>query len=273
MPPPRILTIGGSDSGGGAGIEADIKTITMLGGYALTAITAVTAQDTVSIQAIAPIPEALVERAIRMAFADIGVDAVKIGMLGSAAMVATVAATLAAMPRVPIVLDPVLASTSGTTLLDDDARTVLLRHLMPLSSLITPNRPEAALLSAQPVDTPDQAIEAGRILCTSGAQAVLIKGGHFDGPILIDRLITPDRVVPLPHQRISTRHTHGTGCTLASAIATMLGCGQEMAEAIISAQNILQKALLAAPGFGAGSGPMGHAQAHRPLHPPPIRMI
>ncbi|HQT84016.1 MAG: bifunctional hydroxymethylpyrimidine kinase/phosphomethylpyrimidine kinase [Acidiphilium sp. 37-64-53] len=268
MNPPRILAIGGSDSGGGAGIEADIKTITALGGYAMTAITAVTAQDTVAIQAITPIPPAMVGRAIAMVLADIGVDAIKIGMLGSAAMVETIAAALAPLPRsLPIVLDTILAATSGTDLLDPDAAEILLRDLMPLATLITPNRHEAAKLSGHPIDTPADAIAAARLLCDRGARAVLLKGGHFDASVLIDRLITPDDVQSFPQPRIDTSHTHGTGCTLASAIALGLAEGLDLPAAIIRAQAFLQAALRAAPGFGAGHGPMGHAAAApgRPL--------
>ncbi len=263
MHPPRILAIGGSDSGGGAGIEADIKTITALGGYAMTAITAVTAQDTCSIQAISPIPPALVGRAIAMVTSDLGVDAVKIGMLGSEAMVTAVARALSTLdPQPPIVLDTVLAATNGTSLLDPDAVALVLSDLMPLATLITPNRHEAARLAGCSIDTAEDAIAAARILCRRGARAVLLKGGHFEGDMLIDRLITPDRMVTFEHPRIVSRHTHGTGCTLASAIALGLGRGLDLRQAIRLAQDFLAQALRAAPGYGAGNGPMGHATAH-----------
>ncbi|MGC9270076.1 bifunctional hydroxymethylpyrimidine kinase/phosphomethylpyrimidine kinase [Acidiphilium sp.] len=266
MKPPRILAIGGSDSSGGAGIEADIKTITALGGYAMTAITAVTAQDTVAIRAIAPVPPALTETAIGMVIADIGVDAVKLGMLGSAAMAAAVARALAqAASGVPIVLDPVLASTSGTPLLDDDAIAILLHDLMPMVALITPNRHEAAILSGVTVTTPADAIAAGRLLCERGARAVLIKGGHFEGDDLIDHLVSRDHDIAFHQRRIATRHTHGTGCTLASAIALGLGRGLAVPDAIGLAQRFLQQSLRAAPDFGSGHGPMGHAMARGDL--------
>jgi hydroxymethylpyrimidine/phosphomethylpyrimidine kinase len=257
---PRILAIGGSDSSGGAGIEADIKSITALGGYAMTAITAVTAQDTRSIQAITPIPPAFVSRTIGMVIDDIGVDAIKIGMLGSSAMVEAVAQALSRLtPKQPIVLDTVLAATSGVSLLDPDAEAVLLRALVPLATLITPNRFEAARLSGRSIDSADDAIDAARSLCLRGARAVLLKGGHFDGDMLIDRLVTSDFVTTFGHPRIATRHTHGTGCTLASAIAVGLANGLHLADAVVLAQDFLQKALRAAPGYGAGHGPMGHA--------------
>ncbi|MDD2876231.1 MAG: bifunctional hydroxymethylpyrimidine kinase/phosphomethylpyrimidine kinase [Acidiphilium sp.] len=266
---PRILAIGGSDSGGGAGIEADIKTITVLGGYAMTAITAVTAQDTMSIQALAPVPPHVVNLAIRMVIADLGVDAVKIGMLGSTSMVDAVVGALARGPDVlPIVLDPVLASTSGTALLDETATTAMLRDLMPIVALITPNRHEAATLAGVPVATHAEAIVAARILCERGARAVLVKGGHFEGNDVVDHLVTRDLVTSFRKSRIETRHTHGTGCTLASAVAVGLGCGLSLSDAIGCAQDFLQKALRAAPGFGAGHGPMGHAAAMKLSIPP-----
>ena len=262
MTQPRILAIGGSDSGGGAGIEADIKTITALGGYGMTAITAVTAQDTHGVHDIVPVSPEFVARAISLVIADLGVDAIKTGMLGTADMAAAVAQALAeAAQGKPIVVDPVIATTSGTTLLAEDARAVLLDRLMPMAALITPNRDEAAILSGHAVETPEDAIAAGRVLCERGARAVLVKGGHFAGDAAIDLLVTGDGVMSFRKPRIATRHTHGTGCTLASAIALGLGAGLALRDAIGQAQNFLQKALLAAPGFGAGQGPLGHAAA------------
>ncbi|MCF3945647.1 bifunctional hydroxymethylpyrimidine kinase/phosphomethylpyrimidine kinase [Acidiphilium iwatense] len=257
---PRILAIGGSDSGGGAGIEADIKTITALGGYAMTAITAVTAQDTLGVHDVVPIAPEFVARSIRLVAADLGIDAVKTGMLGSAAMVAAVAGILAEIaPDTPIVIDPVIAATSGAALLAADARAVLLDRLMPMAALITPNRDEAAILSGHAVETPDDAVAAGRILCGRGARAVLVKGGHFAGDEAVDFLVSGDEVTEFRQPRIVSRHTHGTGCTLASAIALGLGAGLGLREATGQARDFLQKVLLAAPGFGAGQGPLGHA--------------
>lgn len=259
---PRILAIGGSDSSGGAGIEADIKTITMLGGHAMTAITAITAQDSQGIKAIAPTAPDLVARAIRLVAADIGLDAVKIGMIGTPDMLAAIVDALRAVAgSVPIVLDPVLASTSGTTLLDPAALGRLRDTLMPLVALVTPNRPEAAILTGLNVDTVPDIRAAGEALCRMGAGAALIKGGHFEGTHSIDYLVTPDRMTEFRMPRLATRHTHGTGCTLASAIAIGLARGLSPDDAIGQARTFLHVALLAAPGFGQGRGPLGHAAA------------
>lgn len=260
----RVLAIGGSDSSGGAGIEADIKTITALGGYAMTAITAVTAQDSNGIAAIAPVPEAVVARAIRMVADDLGVDAIKLGMLGGPSMVETVADAIAGMASgVKLVIDPVLESTSGTTLTAAAALELMRTRLLPMATLLTPNRDEAAALSGIAIGSAADAIRAGRALCALGARAVLVKGGHFDGDPLIDRLVTGDDVVEFRNRRVTTRHTHGTGCTLATAIAFGLGHGLDLAEAIGRAEAFLHAALLAAPGFGRGHGPLGHARANR----------
>jgi hydroxymethylpyrimidine/phosphomethylpyrimidine kinase len=243
--PPRILTIAGSDSSGGAGIQADIKTITMLGGYAMSAITAVTAQNTLGVSAIEVLAPELVIAQIDACVSDISVDAIKIGMLGSAAIAAVVAERLECL-SVPIVFDPVMIATSGVALAD--AGTVAaFERLMDLATLTTPNLPELAALGG---------VEA----ILAEAPAVLVKGGHGTGPTVIDRLFTRDgEIARWEDSRIDTRHTHGTGCTLASAIATGLGAGQGLEEAIDHARRFVRAALLAAPGFGAGHGPLGHA--------------
>ncbi|HEX7388692.1 MAG TPA: bifunctional hydroxymethylpyrimidine kinase/phosphomethylpyrimidine kinase [Acidiphilium sp.] len=265
MTPTRVLAIGGSDSGGGAGIEADIKTVTALGGYAMTAITALTAQDTKGVHGVFPVAPDFVARAIRLVSADLGVDAIKTGMLGSAETVAAVAEALAEVaPEVPLVVDPVIASTSGTTLLADAARAVLLGRLMPMAALITPNRAEAALLSGLAIETQADAVAAGQALCARGARAVLVKGGHFDGDMAVDFLVAGGEVAEFGRPRVVSRHTHGTGCTLASAIASGLGAGLSLREAVGQARDFLHAALLAAPGFGAGHGPLGHAAAAAP---------
>lgn len=270
----RVLAVGGSDSGGGAGIEADIKTITALGGYAATAITAVTAQDTTGIAAMAPVPAVLVGRAIRMVARDLGVDAIKLGMLGSAEMAAAVAdAIAAAAPDVPLVIDPVLASTSGTILTADDAIDIMRDRLLPMATLLTPNRAEAAMLSGLPVETAADAIGAARGLCDLGVRAVLVKGGHFEGDPVIDRLVTADKIQTFSNPRLATRHTHGTGCTLAAAIAFGLGGGLELAPAVEAAEAFLRAAMLAAPGLGRGHGPLGHARAPQPLQDRQTGMI
>ena len=244
-PPPRILIIAGSDSSGGAGIQADIKTVTMLGGYAMTAITAITAQDTTDVHAAEVLPARLVAAQIDACIGDIGVDAIKIGMLGSAEIAQTVADRLQGL-AVPIVFDPVMVATSGAVLADA-ATTAGFERLMQLATLTTPNLAELAALGGT------QAMARRGI-------AYLAKGGDGEGDMLEDRLVRPaqgDRV--WRDARIVTRHSHGTGCTLASAIATGLGWGLDPGEAIEQARRFVRAALLAAPGFGQGHGPLGHA--------------
>jgi hydroxymethylpyrimidine/phosphomethylpyrimidine kinase len=244
MTPPRILAIAGSDSSGGAGIQADIKTITMLGGYAMTAITAVTAQNTLGVQAVEVLSPDLVAAQIDACFNDIGVDALKIGMLGSPAIADMVADRLEGLD-VPVVFDPVMVATSGSVLADGGTIAAFER-LMALATLTTPNVHELAALGGQ-------AAMAARNV------AYLAKGGDAEGDLLEDRLSVPGQE-PLVWQdrRIATRHTHGTGCTLSSAIATYFGAGLELTEAITKARLFVRAALENAPGFGSGHGPMGH---------------
>ena len=241
---PRILSIAGSDSSGGAGIQADIKTITMLGGYAMTAITALTAQNTLGVHRVLAVDPAMVAAQIDACIGDIGVDAIKIGMLGSPEIAAVVADRLAGL-RVPIVFDPVMIASSGAALAD--AATIAgFERLMQLATLTTPNVPELAALGG------DAAMRARGV-------AYLAKGGDAEGLEIADRLAmpsAPDQEWRAP--RIATRHTHGTGCTLSSAIATYLGMGIALPEAIEGARQFVRAALLAAPGYGAGHGPLGH---------------
>ena len=241
--PPRILAIAGSDPSGGAGIQADIKTITMLGGYAMTAITAVTAQNTLGVTAVETLSPELVGAQIDACLADIGADAVKIGMVGSPEIAHAVAERLEGLAA-PVVFDPVMVATSGA-LLADEATIAAFDRLMRLAALTTPNVPELEALGGP-------AAMAGRGI------AYLAKGGDAEGPDVEDLLVRPgaeDRIWRSP--RIDTLHTHGTGCTLASAIATLLGKGLPLEEAIGEARAFVRDALLAAPGFGAGHGPMG----------------
>ena len=243
-PPPRILVIAGSDSSGGAGIQADIKTITMLGGYAMTAITAVTAQNTLGVTAVEALSPAMVGAQIDACLSDIGADAVKIGMLGSPEIARIVAGRLEGL-AVPIVFDPVMVATSGSVLANR-ATIQAFDRLMGLATLTTPNVPELAALG-------------GRDGMLARHVAYLAKGGDAEGPEVEDMLVRPgeeDRLWRSP--RIATRHTHGTGCTLSSAIATLLGGGLPLEQAIVEAREFVRQALLAAPGFGAGHGPMGH---------------
>ncbi len=256
--PPRILSIAGSDSSGGAGIQADIKTITMLGGYAMTAITAITAQNTLGVQGVTGIAPDMVLAQIASCVEDIGVDTVKIGMLADEDVIRHVAAAMVLL-RPPIVLDPVMIATSGAVLVGPDALAALRARLFPLATLITPNLPELEHLAGRPLDTVEAMIVAAQELAAASGAAVLAKGGHAEGETITDVLIVPGEA-PLfyEHARIITRHTHGTGCTLSSAIATLLGRGESLPEAVRLAREFVLSAIEVAPGYGAGSGPLGH---------------
>ncbi len=256
--PPRILAIAGSDSSGGAGIQADIKTIAMLGGYAMTAVTAITAQNTTGVQGIAPIAPEMVARQIASCLEDIGVDAIKIGMLHDAAVIAAVAGALEGV-EVPVVLDPVMIATSGATLIAPDAVEAMRAALFPKAALLTPNLPELAALAGRAVAGREDMIAAAEALAATSGAAVLAKGGHADEATITDVLIVPGEApVPYEHARIDTVHTHGTGCTLSSAIATLLGRGESLPEAVRLARQFVHAAIAAAPGYGAGHGPLGH---------------
>ena len=242
--PPRILTIAGSDSSGGAGIQADIKTITMLGGYAMSAITAITAQNTTGVTMVEVLSPELVKAQIEACAEDIGVNAVKIGMLGSAAN-AHVVADLLEAAGVPVVFDPVMVATSGAALADSETIAAFER-LMALATLTTPNVAELAAMGG------DEGMAARGI-------TYLAKGGDADGDMVEDRLMIPGEDPLIGRApRIATRHTHGTGCTLASAIATFLGMGQPLTLAVDNARAFVRAAIAAAPGFGSGNGPLGH---------------
>lgn len=270
----RILIIAGSDSGGGAGIQADIRTVTMLGGHAMTAITALTAQNTLGVQAVHPVPPDMVVAQMRSCLDDIGADAMKIGMIGSAETAHAVADVLEPLGRagMPIVFDPVMIATSGSVLADP-ATIAAFARLMRLATLITPNAPELAALTGRPVATKDDALAAGCHLARSTGAAVLAKGGHLSPgrtgerpapggdprDLVADNLILPDGTdMVWADPRIDTRHTHGTGCTLASAVAEGLGRGLPLPEAVARARRFVRIALREAPGLGAGHGPMGH---------------
>jgi hydroxymethylpyrimidine/phosphomethylpyrimidine kinase len=254
---PRILVIAGSDSGGGAGIQADIKTAMALGAYASTAITALTAQDTNGVHAIHPVPQDFIRRQIEVALADPGADAIKTGMLGDAATVETVARALAHVGR-PLVIDPVMVAKGGAPLLEHEAIAALKRVLLPLATLITPNVPEAELLTGLAIPDLDAMQAAAEILLTLGVPAVLLKGGHLPGDIVVDLLATPSQILVFERPRLVTRHTHGTGCTLATAVAAGLGAGMALPDAVARARDYVQAAIAAAPGLGAGHGPLGH---------------
>ena len=253
----RVLILAGSDSGGGAGIQADIKTVTALGGYAATAITAITVQNTLGVSGIFPIPPELVLAQAGAVLDDIGADVIKTGMLGDAAMVEAVAELIAGS-NLPAVIDPVMIAKGGAALLDPFALETMREQLLPHAALLTPNAPEAAALTGLVVETTDDLQRAGEALLNAGASAVLMKGGHIPGPRVIDILITPVSTVQFDCGRIDTRHTHGTGCTLASACAAGLAQGMALDHAVSRAHDYVQRAIRSAPGFGAGHGPLNH---------------
>jgi len=255
----RVLTIAGSDSGGGAGIEADVKTISALGAYACTTITALTAQNTLGVKGVHAVPADFVRLSIETVLADIGADAIKLGMLTNADIIRAVAGTLP--DHIPLVLDPVMVATSGAVLLPDEAIEALSTLLLPRATIVTPNLPEAQKLTALPVGTEAERIAAGQALLARGARAALIKGGHGEGERLTDYLVTSDGVERITQPRLATRNTHGTGCTLASAIATGLAQGMTMSDAVRRASAYLHEAIRTAPGFGAGHGPINHLVA------------
>jgi hydroxymethylpyrimidine/phosphomethylpyrimidine kinase len=249
---PRILIIAGSDSGGGAGIQADIKTVTMLGGHAMTAITAVTAQNTQGVTDVHTVPTEVVLAQIDAVIDDIGVDAVKIGMIGSPFTALHIAERLARLEGVPVVFDPVMVATSGATLADD-ATIAAFGKLMDVATITTPNLPELKRLSG------DEDEVAGALkLVSAHRSAVLIKGGHEEGDALADALIEEDNMTSWQGQRIDTTSTHGTGCTLASAIAFYLGAGLGLVQSVERARLFVRMALHEAPGLGKGHGPLGH---------------
>jgi hydroxymethylpyrimidine/phosphomethylpyrimidine kinase len=253
----RVLIIAGSDSGGGAGIQADIKTVTMLGGYAATAITAVTVQNTLGVTGVHPIPGPVVEAQARAVLDDIGADAIKTGMLGDSAMVETVARILDSAPA-PAVVDPVMVAKGGSNLLAPEAVEAVRALMIPRAALLTPNAPEAEVLTGLVVVDLDGQRRAGEALLKLGAGAVLMKGGHVPGETVTDLLMTPAGEATFEGERLHTRHTHGTGCTLASACAVGLAGGLGLEQAVAGAWAYVHEAMRLAPGLGGGHGPLDH---------------
>jgi hydroxymethylpyrimidine/phosphomethylpyrimidine kinase len=255
----RVLSVAGSDSGGGAGIQADIKTVTALGAYAATAVTALTVQDTHGVHAIHPVPPAFVQAQMRAVLEDIGADAIKTGMLGDAATIEAVCAVLASYRSIPLVIDPVMVAKGGASLLATQALAALRHSLIPLGCVLTPNLPEAETLLGRSIADAAALCEAAVALRALGPRAVLVKGGHLPGAEVIDVLATEDGVRVFRAPRIDSRHTHGTGCTLASAVAAGLAQGMALPEAVARARAYVRAAIAAAPGFGGGHGPLNHA--------------
>jgi len=254
----RVLIIAGSDSGGGAGVQADIKTVTALGGYAATAITAVTVQNTLGVTGVHPIPVEVIEAQARAVLDDIGADAIKTGMLGDLVTVEAVARVLDSAKGVPAVIDPVMVAKGGAALLTPAAVEAVQTLLVPRAALFTPNAPEAQALTGLIVETTDDLRRAGEALLGLGAKAVLMKGGHIASDRVVDLLITLQGETAFEGERIDTRLTHGTGCTLASACAVGLAQGMDLTAAVARAWNYVHEAMLRAPGFGAGYGPLDH---------------
>jgi len=257
LPKGRVLIIAGSDSGGGAGIQADIKAVTMLGGYAATAITAITVQNTLGVHGVHPLPLDLITAQARAVLDDIGADAIKTGMLGSVGVVEAVAAILDSA-TVPAVIDPVMVAKGGAALLDDAAIGAVRTLMIPRAALLTPNAPEAEALTGIAVTDLEGQRRAGEALLRLGARAVLMKGGHVPGEVLTDLLLTPDGETLLTSERIDTRHTHGTGCTLGSACAAGLARGLPLEQAVAQAWAYVAEAIRRAPGLGGGHGPLDH---------------
>ncbi len=259
----RVLIVAGSDSGGGAGIQADIKTVTALGGYAMTAVTALTAQNTRGVFSIHEVPADFVAEQMRVVLSDIGADCVKVGMLHTPDVIEAVCEVLEAEARaggrrVPVVVDPVMVAKGGESLLAPEAMASLKARMIPLADVLMPNVAEAEALTGLKLRGPDDAGPAARKLAASGA--VLLKGGHLPGATVIDILAVDGEIVEVfESPRIDTPHTHGTGCTLASATATGLAQGMAVRDAVARARRYVHEAILTAPGLGHGHGPLNHA--------------
>jgi hydroxymethylpyrimidine/phosphomethylpyrimidine kinase len=259
------LTIAGSDSGGGAGIQADLKTFHQFGVFGTSVITAVTAQNTLGVRAWEAVPVALATRQLDALADDLPPAAVKSGMLGSAALVEAVADGVSRHRLPNYVLDPVMVATSGDRLLERDAERLIARLLVPLATLVTPNIDEAAVLTDSPVGTPDEMERAARALVRLGASAALVTGGHLRGDEVVDVLVTDEAARRFSRPRLDTTSTHGTGCTLSAAVAAGLALGRPLERAVADALDFVHRAIAAAPGLGRGHGPLNH------FVPPPPR--
>jgi hydroxymethylpyrimidine/phosphomethylpyrimidine kinase len=262
----RVLIVAGSDSGGGAGIQADIKTVTALGAYAMTAITALTAQDTNGVAGVVGVEPAFIAQQMRMVLDDIGADALKTGMLHNASVIETVAAVAREKaPGVPLVVDPVMYAKGGHPLLESSAIAALKTRLLPIAAVVTPNIPEAEAIAGMAIRTVADMRAAAEAIAALGPRAVLLKGGHMEDGDVTDILVATGEAEAMTHPRIDTRHTHGTGCTLASALAAGLAQGMALRDAVLRARAYVLEAIRTAPGFGHGHGPLNHAHTVRPF--------
>lgn len=261
----RVLIVAGSDSGGGAGIQADIKAVSALGAYAMTAIAALTAQNTTGVFGVMPIDPAFVALQMKVVLDDIGADAVKIGMLANSAVIEAVVAEIEAQAvNIPLVVDPVMVAKSGHFLLDPDATLTLRKRLLPLAEVVTPNLPEAEALTGTEVKTLNDMRRAAEMILTFGPRAVLLKGGHLDGEVISDLLLTEEGEEVFTSRRVHTPHTHGTGCTLSSALAAGIAQGLPVRDAVARARAYVETAILTAPGLGHGHGPLNHLHTVKP---------
>jgi hydroxymethylpyrimidine/phosphomethylpyrimidine kinase len=266
MSQPVVLTIAGSDSGAGAGIQADLKTFAALGVYGVSVITAITAQNTLGVRAVQEIDVDVIAAQLDALAEDFSIASLKTGMLSSAAIIETVVAGLKRHALRPLVVDPVMIAKSGDRLLREDAVDTLRRTLLPLAHVVTPNIPEAEVLAGRTIRTPADRVAAGRAIMELGAHAVVIKGGHSDDDPIVDLLVDREGVHEFRAARITTASTHGTGCTYSSAIAAGLGRGKDLATAVGEARVYLSSALAQAPGLGHGHGPLNHFPARQPAH-------
>ena len=254
----KVLIIAGSDSSGGAGIQADIKTVTSLGSYAMTAITAVTSQNTRGVKSIVSIPIKNLQTQITMVLDDIGANAVKIGMLNNTQAIKCVYKILKKYKLKNIVLDPVMIAKSGTRLVNNNSIKYLKKLLLPLCNVVTPNIPEAEVLTGYSISNKDHMIRAGKKIINMGAKNVLLKGGHLKNKMIFDILISKKEIKIFPKRKIKTRHTHGTGCTLSSALATCLSQKKNIYQSCKISLNYVDQAISTAPGYGKGFGPLNH---------------
>ncbi|MCL4496152.1 MAG: bifunctional hydroxymethylpyrimidine kinase/phosphomethylpyrimidine kinase [Firmicutes bacterium] len=262
---PRALTIAGSDSGGGAGIQADLKTFSAFRVYGMSAITAITVQNTQGVYKIVAVDAEVVAEQIDVVIEDIGVDVIKIGMLFSDEIIIAVADRLRRYAKmIPVIVDPVMRAKGGAALLSPGAENRMREHLLPLATLITPNLPEAEALSQKEINCPEDMLRAGRALVQQGIPYVLVKGGHLEGYPSDDLLCSSQEELWLKGERIQSVHTHGTGCTLSSAIAAGLAQGHDMVESVTRAKHYVSRAILEAPRFGHGHGPLWHFPGDMP---------
>ena len=254
----KILIIAGSDSSGGAGIQADIKTVTSLGSYAMTALTAVTSQNTTGVSSIFSVSHTEISKQIEFTSKDIKPDAIKIGMLGNTKVINAVLKSISKIKVNKIILDPVMVAKGGARLINNKSIKILKSKLLKKVSLITPNIPEAEILANQKIFSKEDMITAGKKIITFGAKSVLIKGGHLNSKISYDLLLEKNKTFFFKNRKIKSRHTHGTGCTLSSAIATYFSCGKSLNKSCENAIKYVNQAITYAPKYGKGHGPINH---------------